>query len=232
MNRNRAAARPDAESKVPKPDSGAVATDGPNGPAQRARLTLRLEADRHLKIRVAAAHMNLSLQEIMTDALDRYLAEIKPPNLNGACNSWSDRKSIRMGRDMSYETEIDGMDDDLDVPSPAAASGPAENANGVQKKPEAALTSDVIQRGKNWTHAYLTRGKDAPDMDAASAPPISTATPVTARLLQANLSFSVPSFWSGAALFIIVYVIGFVGVLAALDLFPDLMQLMFGPQGK
>ncbi len=86
MNRNRAAARPDAESKVPKPDSGAVATDGPNGPAHRARLTLRLEPDRHLKIRLAAAHMNLSLQDIMTDALDRYLAEIKPPNLNGACN--------------------------------------------------------------------------------------------------------------------------------------------------
>ena len=87
---------------------------------------------------------------------------------------------------MSYETEIDGMDDDLDGPSPAGAS----------------------------------------------EPPISTAAPISARLLRANLSFSVPSFWSGAALFIIVYVIGFVGVLAALDLFPDLMQLMFGPQGK
>ncbi len=40
----------------------------------------------HLKIRLAAAHMNLSLQDIMTDALDQDLAEIKPPNLNGACN--------------------------------------------------------------------------------------------------------------------------------------------------
>ena len=40
----------------------------------------------HLKIRLAAAHMNLSLQDIMTDALDRDLAEIKPPNLNGVCN--------------------------------------------------------------------------------------------------------------------------------------------------
>jgi hypothetical protein len=143
-----------------------------------------------------------------------------------------------MGREMSYEAEIDGIDDDRDDPRPVAVSKTAETANAVQKKPEAALTSDVIQRGKNWAHAYLTRGEDALDMDTPPAPPaapISTAAPAApaaARSLRAKLSFSAPSFWSGAALFIIVYVIGFVGVLAALDLFPDLIQLMFGPQGK
>jgi hypothetical protein len=85
MNRNRAPSRPNNTARVPKSGSTAAA-EGRNGPAQRARLTLRLDPDRHLKIRLAAAHMDLSLQDIITDALDRYLAEIKPPNLNGACN--------------------------------------------------------------------------------------------------------------------------------------------------
>lgn len=41
---------------------------------KRVAMTLRLDNDRHLKLRVLSAHSNLSSQEILTAALDDYLA--------------------------------------------------------------------------------------------------------------------------------------------------------------
>ncbi len=42
--------------------------------ARRAAFTLRLDADRHLKLRLAATMQNVSAQALVTEALDRLLA--------------------------------------------------------------------------------------------------------------------------------------------------------------
>jgi hypothetical protein len=70
--------------------AGAAGAAGSSGHGQsavrRARLTLRLDPCRHLRIRLAAAHLNRSLQEIMIDALDRHLTEIHPTIVDGDCS--------------------------------------------------------------------------------------------------------------------------------------------------
>lgn len=48
-----------------------LATDA--APGARVAMTLRLDSERHLKLRVFSAHSNLSSQEILTAALDDYL---------------------------------------------------------------------------------------------------------------------------------------------------------------
>ena len=44
---------------------------------KRAAFTLRLDAERHLKLRLAATMRNLSAQQVVTEALDALLAEIE-----------------------------------------------------------------------------------------------------------------------------------------------------------
>lgn len=44
----------------------------------RRRLTLRLDPDRHLRLKLAAAHLHLSLQELLIAALDAHLAREAP----------------------------------------------------------------------------------------------------------------------------------------------------------
>lgn len=134
---------------------------------------------------------------------------------------------------MSLETEIDARDFDQDD-SRAATDKEYDGSQAGQKKPEAALTADVIERGKNWARAYLTGELDAPAPEMPNVPPITPAAqdaPDAARQLRADLPSSESSFWSGALVFVIVYVVGFIAIVAALDLFPDLIQFMFGPQG-
>jgi hypothetical protein len=43
---------------------------------RRAAFTLRVDAERHLKLRLACTIRNLSAQQIVTEALDRLLADI------------------------------------------------------------------------------------------------------------------------------------------------------------
>lgn len=43
---------------------------------RKAAFTLRLDADRHLKLRLATAVRNRSAQQLVTEALDRYLGEM------------------------------------------------------------------------------------------------------------------------------------------------------------
>jgi predicted HicB family RNase H-like nuclease len=57
-------ARPTPKSRVPAMQSG-----------RRAAFTLRLDADRHLKLRLAATMQGVSAQVLVTEALDRLLAE-------------------------------------------------------------------------------------------------------------------------------------------------------------
>jgi len=46
-------------------------------PARRAAFTLRLDPDRHLKLRLAATMHSVSAQVLVTEALDAMLAEIE-----------------------------------------------------------------------------------------------------------------------------------------------------------
>ena len=48
----------------------------PRGSKAKAAFTLRLDADRHLKLRLAGAVINRSAQNIVTEALDLYLASL------------------------------------------------------------------------------------------------------------------------------------------------------------
>lgn len=62
---------------IPAPATrGAAKPRAPSSQAgRRAAFTLRLDADRHLKLRLAATMQGVSAQALVTDALDRLLAE-------------------------------------------------------------------------------------------------------------------------------------------------------------
>ena len=52
-------------------------TKGADKPARRAAFTLRLDPDRHLKLRLAATMNGMSAQALVTEALDAMLSEIE-----------------------------------------------------------------------------------------------------------------------------------------------------------
>ena len=58
-------------------------TDRVAGPV--AKLTLRLDRDRHLRLKLAGVHGRRSIQEILTSALDEYLEKVVPEAFNGRC---------------------------------------------------------------------------------------------------------------------------------------------------
>lgn len=64
-------AAPSAEMTVGSENSG-------NGGPGRAKLSLRLDRERHLRLKIAAAHLGRSNQAILLDALDSYLEKIAP----------------------------------------------------------------------------------------------------------------------------------------------------------
>lgn len=51
----------------------------------RVRVSVRLDRERHLKLKLTAAHLDNSLQDIMIDALDRYLEQLGPEVLRNDC---------------------------------------------------------------------------------------------------------------------------------------------------
>lgn len=54
-------------------------------PQGRARVSLRLDPERHLRLKLASAHLGCSIQELLTGALDRYL-EVRAPDIaHGSC---------------------------------------------------------------------------------------------------------------------------------------------------
>jgi len=63
----KAAAAPRSEAKVPRASDAA---------SRRAAFTLRLDAKRHLKLRLASTVRNRSAQQLVTEALDRFLKDI------------------------------------------------------------------------------------------------------------------------------------------------------------
>lgn len=67
--------------RLSEPANDSVERPAPRGSApkssgKRAAFTLRLDAERHLKLRLAATVRNRSAQQIVTEALDRLLAEM------------------------------------------------------------------------------------------------------------------------------------------------------------
>lgn len=52
---------------------------------ERSRVSVRLDRERHLKLKLTAAHLDSSLQDVMTDALDRYLEQLGPEVLRNDC---------------------------------------------------------------------------------------------------------------------------------------------------
>lgn len=59
---------------------GPSSTDG-----GRTRVSVRLDRERHLKLRLTAAHLESTLQDVVTDALDRYLEQLGPEVLRSDC---------------------------------------------------------------------------------------------------------------------------------------------------
>ena len=60
------------------------------GSKAKAAFTLRLDKDRHLKLRLACAVTGRSAQQLVTDALDALLADM--PELDGMANSAPGKK--------------------------------------------------------------------------------------------------------------------------------------------
>ncbi len=58
-----------------------------NGAAERACVSLRLDHERHLRLKLTAAHLRTTLQDVLTQALDNYLDQISPEVIrnNGLC---------------------------------------------------------------------------------------------------------------------------------------------------
>lgn len=68
-----------------RPAAAPGQTDGIVRDGERARVTLRLDEQRHLRLKLTAAHLQQSLQELMTEALDRYLDQVGPQMLSSNC---------------------------------------------------------------------------------------------------------------------------------------------------
>ena len=72
-------AQPSRLFTLPTPVAPAPRPERPDVPAKdRRRLTLRLDPERHMRLKLAAAHLDLSLQDILIAALDAYLAREAP----------------------------------------------------------------------------------------------------------------------------------------------------------
>jgi hypothetical protein len=56
----------------------------PTPAKDRRRLTLRLDPERHMRLKLAAAHLDISLQEMLIAALDAHLAREAPCACLGA----------------------------------------------------------------------------------------------------------------------------------------------------
>lgn len=84
------AAPDDQSANVPRAAQNAAQTafsKRPVGAGKRIAMTVRLDHEQHLRLRVFSAHKRLSSQEILALALDRYIDENGPSTLDTACQS-------------------------------------------------------------------------------------------------------------------------------------------------
>ncbi|MEN8161831.1 MAG: hypothetical protein ABFS41_17305 [Myxococcota bacterium] len=76
---------PVAPAPAPAPAAKPRTARRPRKKDPRARISLRLDDERHLKLKLTAAHLHMKLQEIVIAALDGYLEQIGPAVMNGNC---------------------------------------------------------------------------------------------------------------------------------------------------
>lgn len=73
----------------PRPVTGCGVAAASGGPSSadggRSRVSVRLDRERHFKLKLTAAHLERSLQDVITDALDRYLEQLGPEVLGNDC---------------------------------------------------------------------------------------------------------------------------------------------------
>jgi hypothetical protein len=70
------------------PDADAVHTNVARDHHGRIKLSFRLDQDRHLRLKLAAAHTDRHIQDILTAALDRYLTDLAPAVKSGGCTCY------------------------------------------------------------------------------------------------------------------------------------------------
>ncbi len=58
---------------------------GGAGRTERRRISLRLDAARHRRVKLAATHLGISLQDVLVEALDAHLARVAPGLAEGGC---------------------------------------------------------------------------------------------------------------------------------------------------
>ncbi len=73
---------------------GASGDTKPHDGEARARITLRLDADRHLKLKLAGAHLRRSSQQILVEALDSYLKTSVPILMDDECGCLKARQLV------------------------------------------------------------------------------------------------------------------------------------------
>jgi hypothetical protein len=93
-NQNGANPRP---APVPAPVTPAVGGGSPPAASERSRVSVRLDRDRHFKLKLTAAHLESSLQDVIIDALDRYLEQIGPEVLRNDCACLGVKNGARRG---------------------------------------------------------------------------------------------------------------------------------------
>ena len=54
-------------------------------PDPRTRISLRLDPERYLKLKLSAAHLRQSLQDLLIAAIDGHLEQVGPAVMNGNC---------------------------------------------------------------------------------------------------------------------------------------------------
>ena len=62
-----------------------ISAKRPVGSGRRIAMTVRLDHEQHLRLRVFSVHQKRSSQEILTLALDKYIDENAPAALDTAC---------------------------------------------------------------------------------------------------------------------------------------------------
>jgi hypothetical protein len=70
------------------PDADAAHGSGARDHHGRIKLSFRLDHDRHLRLKLAAAHTERHIQDILTAALDRYLTDLAPAVKSGGCTCY------------------------------------------------------------------------------------------------------------------------------------------------
>jgi len=78
-----------APSRLTMPRTGGVSAGRARHPDGRARLALRLDEERHRRLRLATAHLRKSGQGLLLAALDHYLDHVVPTLVDRNCHCLS-----------------------------------------------------------------------------------------------------------------------------------------------